>query len=156
MKEEIFGGLYSIFPDNVTINSSTFPTLGLEVLQNNAGLVIYQLVTLGKLINSSESQLLLLSSETSLQDVQEHCDIQGCNTNSKSSAYTYISLGSSLRWSSVNTGTCWLFPLQMLNIWSLPLDVPSSPGWNFYFCSLGWTDFQMPPWFLPLRIHTFV
>ena len=97
MKEEIFGGLYSIFPANVTINSSTFPTLGLEVLQNNAGLVIYQLVTLGKLINSSESQLLLLSSETPLQDVQEHCDVQDCNTNSKSPAYTYISLGSSLR-----------------------------------------------------------
>ena len=72
MKEGIFGGLYSIFPANVTVNSSTFPTLGIEVLQNNSGLVIYQLVTLGKLLNSSESQLLLLSSEAALQDVQEH------------------------------------------------------------------------------------
>ena len=72
MKEGIFGGLYSIFPANVTVNSSTFPTLGIEVLQNNSGLVIYQLVTLGKLLNSSESQLLLLFSEAPLQDMQEH------------------------------------------------------------------------------------
>ena len=56
----------------VNVNSSTFPTLGIEVLQNNSGLVIYQLGTLGKLLNSSESQLLLLSSEAPLQDVQEH------------------------------------------------------------------------------------
>lgn len=79
---KIFLKVFIPLSANVTINSSTFPTLGLEVLQNNAGLVIYQLVTLGKLINSSESQLLLLSSETPLQDVQEHCDVQDCNTNS--------------------------------------------------------------------------
>lgn len=32
MKEGIFGGLYSIFSADVTVNSSTFPTLGLEIL----------------------------------------------------------------------------------------------------------------------------
>lgn len=32
MKEGIFGGLYSIFSVDVTVNSSTFPTLGLEVM----------------------------------------------------------------------------------------------------------------------------